>query len=702
MNDSKFNWIPFYHEVAEKLLAYKKNRKSLLEWIYGAIDGTFTTYLHESDGSHLNDIDPFTVFGIFNRGITDENRILIASQFKSFFSIQADVPNSFAGIPVLDNRKSHFFGFREHRADNDIDNLWDLFEKALTMPYEIEPIFNTVRKQFIVNVNITMGLYWILPESFIALDSRNRNYLLRKYGVSIKAKLPEYKQYTAIVQDILARMKNGSIQEKNFPELSYNAWLDSGGIDTENDDWRNTITELWRFKRNIILQGAPGSGKTYEVAELVVRLCNRLQSLDRESIVEEYKKLEEEGRVVFTTFHQSMDYEDFVEGLKPEVVDDHIHYTVTDGIFKQLCKNAQVPVVHDPELEIGSNPTIWKVSLKSTYDNPVRTDCLTNGRIRIGWDGYGENISEDTQYDDGGRIVLDAFINKMQIGDIVMSCYSNQIVDAIGVITGDYVWNDALSEYKRTRAVKWFVKNIRENIYELNNHTAMTLSTVYRLSNISLEDVVGLLEKYNVITHSTVSKNEEPYILIIDEINRGNVSKIFGELITLLEPDKRVGAESQLSVKLPYSKEKFRVPSNIYILATMNTADRSLGTLDYAIRRRFAFVSTNPYKLDEEGFNEKLFAKVSNLFVSNYASCSNGEERPMPSKYLSEEFDPADVWIGHSYFLMRDKEGIDRTRYRLTYEIIPMLWEYLKDGIFKDSDAVKQIIHELQEGIDYD
>ena len=283
-----------------------------------------------------------------------------------------------------------------------------------------------------------------------------------------------------------------------------------------------------------------------------------------------------------------------------------------------------------------------------------------------------------------------------------MSCYSNQIVDAIGVITGDYVWNDALSEYKRTRAVKWFVKNIRENIYELNNHTAMTLSTVYRLSNISLEDVVELLEKYNVITHSTVSKNEEPYILIIDEINRGNVSKIFGELITLLEPDKRVGAESQLSVKLPYSKEKFRVPSNIYILATMNTADRSLGTLDYAIRRRFAFVPTNPYKLNEEGFNEELFAKVSNLFVGNYASCSNGEERPMPSKYLSEEFDPADVWIGHSYFLMRDKEGVDRTRYRLTYEIIPMLWEYLKDGIFKDSDAVKQIIHELQEGIDYD
>ena len=567
------------------------------------------------------------------------------------------------------------------------------------MPYEIEPIFNTVRKQFIVNVNITMGLYWILPESFIALDSRNRNYLLRKYGVSIKAKLPEYKQYTAIVQDILARMKNGSIQEKNFPELSYNAWLDSGGIDTENDDWRNTITELWRFKKNIILQGAPGSGKTCEVAELVVRLCNRLQSLDRESIVEEYKNWKKRAVLSLRHFTNRWIMRDFVEGLKPEVVDDHIHYTVTDGIFKQLCKNAQVPVVHDPELEIGSNPTIWKVSLKSTYDNPVRTDCLTNGRIRIGWDGYGENISEDTQYDDGGRIVLDAFINKMQIGDIVMSCYSNQIVDAIGVIIGDYVWNDALSEYKRTRAVKWFVKNIRENIYELNNHTAMTLSTVYRLSNISLEDVVGLLEKYNVITHSTVSKNEEPYILIIDEINHWkrvqDIRRTHHTTRTGQTSWSRIAAFGKVAL---LKKEKFRVPSNIYILATMNTADRSLGTLDYAIRRRFAFVSTNPYKLDEEGFNEKLFAKVSNLFVSNYASCSNGEERPMPSKYLSEEFDPADVWIGHSYFLMRDKEGIDRTRYRLTYEIIPMLWEYLKDGIFKDSDAVKQIIHELQGG----
>lgn len=697
MDNFKFGWIPFYQEVAAKLLAYKKDRKSLLEWIYGTIDGAFTTYLHESDGSHLDDIDPFTVLGIFNRGIKDENRILIASQFKSFLSVGADVPDSFAGIPVLNNQRSYFFGFKEDRSEKDIDNLWDLFEKVLTESQEIEPIFNKVRGQFIVNVNITMALYWILPKSYIALDSRNRTYLDRKYGISIKGKLPAYKEYISIVRNIRSKMEMGIIKENSFPELSYDAWLNSGEAESENDDWRAQITELWRFRKNIILQGAPGSGKTYEVAELAVRLCNRLQGSDRKSVTDAYKRLEDEGRIVFTTFHQSMDYEDFVEGLKPELVDDCVHYSVVDGIFKQLCKNAQIPIVHDSALGIGSNPTIWKVSLKSTYDNPVRTDCLSNGRIRIGWDDYGASISEDTKYDDGGRIVLDAFINKMQIGDIVMSCYSNQIVDAIGVITGDYVWDDTLPEYKRTRAVKWLVKDIRENIYELNDNTAMTLSTVYRLNNISLEDVVKILGAYGVTTHSSISKNEEPYILIIDEINRGNVSKIFGELITLLEPDKRSGAETPLAVKLPYSKECFSVPSNIYILATMNTADRSLGTLDYAIRRRFAFVSTYPHPLsDEDGFNEELFAKVSRLFVGNYEACRTNNERPAPSEYLSEEFDPSDVWIGHSYFLMRDKDGVDRTDYRLTYEIIPTLWEYLKDGVFKDQDAVKQTIKELQ------
>ena len=330
----------------------------------------------------------------------------------------------------------------------------------------------------------------------------------------------------------------------------------------------------------------------------------------------------------------------------------------------------------------------------TTYSNPVRTDCLKNNRIRIGWDQYGAEVSEDTNYEYGGRIVLDTFINKMQIGDIVMSCYTNKIVDAIGVITGEYVWDDKLTEYKRTRAVKWLIKGIEEDIYEINKKTTMTLSTVYRLNNISLENVMDILKKYKIVKTDSVIKNEKPYVLIIDEINRGNISKIFGELITLLEADKRLGEKNEIKATLPYSKEEFGIASNLFIIGTMNTAARSLGFMDYAIRRRFAFVELISDELDVEGFKKDLFKVITELFVKSYEEYIN-ENKIEPSIYLSNEFRPEDIMIGHSYFIMKDKNGKDITDLRLNYEIIPILKEYLKDGVFKDKIGIEKVIEKL-------
>ena len=698
MAQNKFSWISFYKEFADNLLAYKADRKTLLNYIY-TLDSKYTGYLHEEDGRPLDDICPFTVMGIFNRGTTNSNRIIIATEFKDFLDIKASVPTEFDGIPVLNNQKSHFFGFSTHRKVDDIENLWTLFEKALKDGYDIEAIFDKVITQYIINVNITMGLYWILPDYFIALDSQNRRYL-NTYGILVKGKVPQFKEYYRNIKLIKEKMATKTIKEKSFPEFSYNAWQNSSYSVTKepdpNFDYWEEIVQLLRYKKNIILQGAPGTGKTYDVAEIVVRLCNGLNiNHSREAIMEEYKQLVADDRVVFTTFHQSMDYEEFIEGIKPEVVEGQINYITTPGIFKKLCEVAEKPIIEDNKLGFNQNPSIWKVSLMGTYDNPIRTDCLENNRIRIGWDDYGPTLTEDTNYNGGGKIILDAFINKMQIGDIVFSCYTNKIIDAIGVVTGDYEWDDSLPDYKRARSVKWLVKGIKEDIFDLNNKTVMTLSTVYKLNNISLDKVISVLEKNGVSNSDKIVKNEKPYVLVIDEINRGNISKIFAELITLLESDKRAGEENEIKVTLPYSKTEFSVPSNIFIIGTMNTADRSLGYIDYAIRRRFAFVDMNPMELGVDGFDKDLFKEISELFIKDYDSYLNNLIIE-PSDYLSEEFRPEDVWIGQSYFIMNDLEGYDVTFLRLNYEIIPILKEYIKDGIFKDIIAVEQKINDLK------
>ena len=464
--------------------------------------------------------------------------------------------------------------------------------------------------------------------------------------------------------------------------------------------WYDDVVRIWERRKNIVLYGAPGTGKTYDVPELAVRLCDpafMAAEPSREEIVSRYNQLKTEKRIAFTTFHQSLDYEDWIEGLRPVVNENsQVTYEIEGGIFKKLCEEAERPVVKDKQVGISDNAVVWKVSLAGTGDNNVRRECMENNHIRIGWDGYGPVISDETDwsvYNGEGKQILDAYINKMKIGDIVMSCYSSQTIDAIGVVVGDYEFEDKFPNYKRVRRVNWLVKNINENIVEMNDGKTMTLGTVYRLNSITLDNVKSILEKYN--TSSKMEENDKAYVMVIDELNRGNVSKVFGELITLLEADKRKGRINAESVVLPYSKKGFHIPNNVYLIATMNTADRSLGSLDYAIRRRFAFIAEKPFGLEVEGFNEDLFEKVSSLFVKNFDEYKeSGWDLTMklePADTLSEEYKPEDVWIGHSYFLMQDEE--DNTSNRLLYEIIPLLEEYVRDGVL--TAEAQDVIDEL-------
>lgn len=350
-------------------------------------------------------------------------------------------------------------------------------------------------------------------------------------------------------------------------------------IETENsleimNNRLQPYIDLLKTNHNLILTGAPGTGKTHLAKEIA-------------------KKMEAETR--FVQFHPSYDYTDFVEGLRPKNDDNgNVGFERKDGVFKEFCKRAIISRSTNREIfeELNDNPTVWKVSLEGTGDNPTRKDCMDNGYIRIGWSEYGdvEDFDDFSDFDSGGKNVLRAFQSTMQIGDIIMSCYSAKEIDAIGVVTGEYEYREKGGRFPRYRTVKWLAKGIKENIVDLNKGKTFTLATVYR-ANISAEAALNIVRKYT----SEHTQTDKPFVFIIDEINRGEISKIFGELFFSIDPGYR-GEKGMVQTQYQNMigegdifKKGFYVPENVYIIGTMNDIDRSVESMDFAMRRRFAW-----------------------------------------------------------------------------------------------------------------
>lgn len=468
----------------------------------------------------------------------------------------------------------------------------------------------------------------------------------------------------------------------------YLTYLKSKGVSSSNGVTAPSNTTSgqsggFKMEKNIILYGTPGTGKTYSTVQYAVSIIEEkplaaIKAEDYDAVFARYLKYKDDGLVAFTTFHQSFGYEEFIEGIRPVVSSEEkaeavreIEYEVHDGVFKAFCDKAGAPIGSGASVDLGfgKNPTVWKVSLEGTGDNPTRSECMENNHIRIGWDGYGETISDSTDYSsDGGSTVLNAFYNRIQIGDIVFSCYSSKTIDAIGVVTGEPEWHDEYQHYKRLRNVRWLAKGINEDIVDLNAGKSMTLSSVYKLS-VSVSDALQVLRKVKptLFTQKVKIPNR---VFIIDEINRGNISKIFGELITLIEPSKRVGAKEQLRAILPYSGQNFGVPDNVYIIGTMNTADRSIALIDTALRRRFGFVEMVPES-----------AVLANVLVDNVMDIA--EMLDTLNKRITVLLDREHT-IGHSYLLPLKKEPtIERLADIFESKIIPLLQEYFYDDYEK-------------------
>ncbi|WP_278379561.1 AAA family ATPase [Chryseobacterium arthrosphaerae] len=333
----------------------------------------------------------------------------------------------------------------------------------------------------------------------------------------------------------------------------------------------NTLHAIMKQPLNQILYGPPGTGKTYNTINKAIQIANPsfdLSDHTRKEIREEYKKLVDEGRIVFTTFHQSMSYEDFIEGIKPKIDEDEngnkkVIYDIEDGIFKRIADKAR-----KPRLKAGT----------------------TAKRYTFG-DAWSDLIVDANKHlEDEDPLVLTIQTPDLGLKIVDISDKGNLSLKPIysedsKIYTVSYSRAEKLQQAFPDLSV---IKNVNKEFREViggSNSTAYWSVLNYINNKIKEKSITEVKEE---------TLPPLPHVLIIDEVNRGNVSQIFGELITLIEEDKRLGNDESLEITLPYSKEKFGVPPNLYIIGTMNTADRSVEALDTALRRRFSFEEMPP------------------------------------------------------------------------------------------------------------
>ena len=368
-----------------------------------------------------------------------------------------------------------------------------------------------------------------------------------------------------------------------------------------------------------------------------------------------------EKRISFVTFHQSFGYEEFIEGYKPRIINadtdqENMVYKLTDGVFKEFCDRA-VPNRSALKIAIEDDATIWKMSLGSSDRKDIRDDCLKNDYIRLGYDEEVSNITDEYLHTNIRSLSsVNAFINLMNEGDIVLVRSSEREFDAVARVVGPYERRDDLGEYYQVRKVEWLYKGDPISLAGLPNSKKLVQTTLYRLDWVTGLDISRLI-------NSDAEYGNDKYVFIIDEINRGNVSRIFGETITLIEESKRSrhgDKDSNITVKLSYSKDDFSIPENVYVIGTMNTADRSLVALDAALRRRFHFERIMP-----DPQLAKAHSGITGVDIGKLMGTINDR---IYALYDQEHL------IGHSYFIGID--DLEQLKTVFSTEIIPLLEEY--------------------------
>lgn len=715
MNEKSFAWIDFYTEFAEKLISYANDRKTLIEKIkaiYSVIN--FQLPKLEKD-DNIIDIDPFTVFGLFNKGLTDANRIRILQEIAKQFSIKAEVPHVFNGIPVLNNKKATYYYFIGDRQDDDIDNLWKVFIAAVEYvkthskadKEKLIKAYDRALQQKGVKWNLTMALYWINPYEYINLDSRNRWFICNSNNMPSQFiehignlnNVPDGEHYLKICEQCRDILKENKYQYKNFPELSYHAWIISEEVNRKNRlaeaNQRSSIGEAIGDKniqttRYWLYTPGDSACKWDEFFESDIMAIGwgalgNLSDLATKTAIKQKMK----------------DY-----------IDPNLSFRkATNTAWQFVSKIKQGDIIFAIK---GTEQIIGKGIVTSDYlFDTSRNDSYNNIR-QVEWTHKGEwkspvpikatSLTDITPYTEYVEKLNALFSNDEDIEEIEQQypAYTkDDFLQEVFISENDYQTLVNLLHNKKNIIIQgapgvgktYAAKRLAYSIMEIKDPERVQMIQFHQ--SYGYEDfIMGYrptsngfeLKKgpfYNFCKKAETDI-ENDYFFIIDEINRGNLSKIFGELFMLIENDKR-----GVPLQLLYSDEKFSVPCNIHIIGIMNTADRSLALLDYALRRRFAFFEFSP-AFKTEGFQNYRQRKNNKKFDKLIAAIEELNKDIENDDTLGKGFR-----IGHSYFCTEHEIDDIWLNNIITYEIIPLLNEYW----FDDTNKVRNWENKLRESV---
>ncbi|TDE20017.1 restriction endonuclease [Vibrio owensii] len=616
--------------------------------------------------------------GMFNRGITVNNRILLAQKFAELLDIEAPVPTQFDAIPLLNNMNSWFFYYEKERQPDDIDRLWAVFEAALNFADDES---ETTRSAFIgafdraasvknTKWNLTMALYWARPWSYPTLESGSRELLAKKYNYRFMrgGSLCSAEEYL----DCIAHFKKlfaTDPEVDSFPALSYAGWRgfnDSESRENELVDNTNVdgVSEPSKPEyaseekplagkmgkaKNIIFYGPPGTGKTYHLQQLQTGYTSQPEVMDENLWLQE--------KIAPLNWMQ-----------------------VLVLSLLSLGKRAKVPeIVASKYFQIKARLNGRDSNLSQTAWNHLQKYTVSDSET-VNYKVRAEPAVFDKSKDSVWQLLED----KLEQVDDLVRLYREL---EQGVPSGSVVKRFVTTTFHQSYGYEEFIEGLRATTDDDGNvHYSVEAGEFLKLCRRAEQDP----------THQ--------YAIFIDEINRGNISKIFGELISLVEIDKRAQAENPLSINLAYSGQAFSVPSNVDIIGTMNTADRSLALMDTALRRRFEFMEMMP--------NAALFSAEYAIDFGHQKSIDLGRLLTTINERIEVLYDREHM-LGHAFFYpayLASKAGehetaLEQLKCAFQSKVLPLLQEYFHDdwskirlvlGDNQKRNDRKQAVEELQ------